>query len=90
MPPPKELILSQSDQLQYQLPKALIQGELDRRGVERQTEIHIYPDYPHGFTAVVGVHDDKVYIFKVFKSCIVSIDMRNCLGVRPNGTLIYD
>ena len=77
------------DQLQYCLPKQIIQEGLDRIGVRRQTEIWIYPNYPEGFTAVVGAHDEYVYIFEVEKSRIISKEITRCLGVRPNGSLIY-
>lgn len=81
--------LAEADQLKYALPRQIIERELKARKVVPQTDIWIYPNYPDGFTAVVGAHDKFVYIFEVVKSSIVSIDQRLCLGVRPNGSLIY-
>jgi hypothetical protein len=77
------------DQLKYALPRQIIERELEARGVVPQTDIWIYPNYPDGFTAVVGAHNVFVYIFKVYKAAIISIDQKRCLGVRPNGSLIY-
>lgn len=80
---------AEADQLQYALPRSIIERELEERQVKPQTDIWIYPNYPANFTAVVGAHDVFVYIFEVHKSKIVSIDQKPCLGVRPNGSLIY-
>lgn len=77
------------DQLQYELPRLFIRKELDERGVKPQTDIWIYPDYPYGFTAVVGAHGRFVYIFEVHRGEIVSCVQKLCLGVRPNGALMY-
>lgn len=67
----------------------MIQAELDIRGIEPKTEIWIYPRFPLDFEAVVGVYDDKVYIFRVHRGRIISIAMEDCLGFRANGSLIY-
>lgn len=81
---------AEADQLRFALPRQIIEYELKARKVVPQTDIWIYPDYPNGFTAVVGAHDRFVYIFKVVKATIVSVDQRLCIGVRPNGSLIYE
>ena len=81
---------AEADQLKYALPRQIIERELEARKVVPQTDIWIYPNYPNGFTAVVGAHDKFVYIFEAVKGSIVSIDQRLCLGVRPNGSLIYE
>jgi len=77
------------DQLQYALPKFVIQRELDVRNIVQKTEIWIYPNYPVGYTAVVGGNDNRVYIFEVDRGFGRLVDAVPCLGVRPNGSLIY-
>lgn len=80
---------AKADQLQYELPRSIIQKELDTRGVKRQTDIWIYPLFGARFLAVVGAHDSFVYIFEVDGSYIKSVEQKPCLGVRPNGSLLY-
>ena len=78
------------DQLRYTWPKHVIQRELDERFIKRNTEIWIYPTYPAGYMAVVGAFKDLVYIFEAEWGLVVSMEVRRCLGVRPNGSLIYN
>ncbi len=80
---------ARADQLQYYLPKATIQRELELRGLKRVTEIWIYPIYPDGYTAVVGVPEDRVLIFSVDYGVGILLEEKKLLGFRPNGSLIY-
>lgn len=78
--------------MQYALPRAIIQEELDFRELERQTDIWIYPlcneNSWTAYQAVVGIND-QVFIFHVDRAVINKIERKPCLGVRPNGSLIY-
>lgn len=89
MPGLQEIHRAKVDQLQYTLPKATVQRAMETMGLEAQTDIWIYPNYPAGFTAVVGAEDVFVYIFECVWGKIVGVRRRDCLGVRPNGSLIY-
>lgn len=81
---------ARANQLQYYLPKATIQRELDIRGMKRLTEIWIYPMYPDGYSAVVGIQEDIVLIFSVDFGVGLLLEEKKLLGFRPNGSLIYE
>jgi hypothetical protein len=66
----------------------LVQAELDKRNLVKQSDIWIYPVYPEGFTGVVAMHD-LVYIFEWRRGECVSIDVKTPLGIRENGSIIF-
>ena len=76
-----------ADQLQFHIPRALVQQALDVRGIKAQSDIRIYPIYPTGWIGVVGAQN-IVYIFKSTKGEL-SIRTTECLGFRANGSIIY-
>lgn len=76
------------DQMQYELPRAIIKREMELRGLIQESEIWIYPFTGDTFEAVVAVKGE-IYVYFVEGGNGELVDTVPCKGVRENGSLIY-
>jgi len=74
-----------SNNIKYSKPFSIVKTWLKEAGKVPQTAIHIYPDYPIGWHATVGV-DNRVYIYKNERGKI-TLEIEPFNGFYPNGLL---
>ena len=80
---------AKTDQLRYGIPRKKVQKVLEQYRIVALTDIWVYPTCPGIYTCVVGALTDSVYIFKVVWQQVSIDEIKKCLGVRANGSLIY-
>lgn len=81
--------LIEAHQLRYRKVINIVKDMLSLLEKKPMTDIRVYPEYPFGWSAEVGVNPDKVYIFTSYKGQ-VWYRVTTCRGFAKNGSLMYD
>ncbi len=75
------------EQLRHRQPRNIVRKWFKSRNIPIVTEIWIYPEYPHGWEAILGAWD-RIWILKYDRGTIHIKDIQHVQGFKPNGTLI--
>lgn len=79
--------IARATQLKFTRPRAMVKEWFQKREIEIQSEIWIYPLYPTKFKAIVAAYD-RAWIFTGYNGHLELTDVQIIYGFNPNGTLI--
>ena len=81
--------LVQTNQLRYKKQRNAVLEWFNLLELPISTGIHILDNFDGTYTGIVGSDKDRVYVFSLIGNRITTLRVHLCLGVRPNGLLIY-